>query len=183
MGERLSQRLMLAAALAGLLPLVACSVDVQEQDLGGGRKAVDIRSPMGNVSVRTGLESPDTGLAVYPGARPLRDEHEPENADVSIGAAGFGLKVVATHYESDAGPDAIVGHYRDAMKAYGEVVECRGDIDFRGRRGAERPVCKRRMFSRETQLVVGTEERHRLVAIKPRGGGSEFAVVYIQTRS
>lgn len=31
------------------------------------------------------------------------------------------------------------------------------------------------------QLAVGTEERHHLVVVKPRGTGSEFAVVFVQT--
>jgi hypothetical protein len=41
-------------------------------------------------------------------------------------------------------------------------------------------VCKEDLASRETQLVAGTEDSHRLVSVKPRGNGSEFAVVSIQ---
>jgi len=36
------------------------------------------------------------------------------------------------------------------------------------------------MFSHSTQLAVGTEERHRLVSVKPRGNGSEYSLVYVQ---
>ena len=172
-----------AALLVGLVAVGACSIDVREEARDAHKKEVDIRTPMGAMSVRTGVEAPDTGLAVYPGARPLRDGHEPESANVSIGAGRFGLNVVATQFESEAEPAAVLAHYREAMHAYGDVHECHGDIDFRGRRGEERPICKRRRFSRETQLVVGTESRHRLVSVKPRGSGSEFAVVYIQTQS
>jgi len=41
------------------------------------------------------------------------------------------------------------------------------------------------LFSKkkQTQLAVGTEERHRLVSVKPRGSGSEYSVVFVQTRS
>jgi hypothetical protein len=175
------KRLMMGAAIAAALPMGACSIDVRE-DEPGDRKDVDIRTPVGGMSVRTGVAA-DTGLAVYPDARPLRGDDEPGSADVTIGSALFGMKVVATKFESDAAPDAVLGFYKDQMKSYGEVVECRGDIDFRGRPGSQRPVCRRRMLSHETQLVVGTEEQHRLVSVKRRGGGSEFAVVYIQTRS
>ena len=177
------RQLLCAAVLASVVPLTACSIDVQEEARDVDKKSVDIRTPVGAMSVRTGLDAPDTGLPVYPGSRPLRDGHEPESADVSIGSGRFGLKVIATQFESEADPAAVLAHYRDAMNTYGSVVECHGDIDFRGRRGDERPVCKRRRSSRETQLVVGTEARHRLVSVKPRGSGSEFAVVYIQTQS
>jgi len=30
--------------------------------------------------------------------------------------------------------------------------------------------------------VTGTEERQRVVSVKPRGSGSEFAVVHVETR-
>jgi hypothetical protein len=170
-----------AAFVAAIVPFAACSIDVREDARDGQRKAVDIRTLVGAMSVRTGLDSPDTGLTVYPGATPLRDDHEPESADVSIGNAQFGLKVIATKFHTDDGPNAVIGHYREAMRAYGDVLECRGDIDFRDR--GQRAVCNRRMFSRETQLVVGTERRHRLVSVKSGANGSEFAVVYIEAHS
>jgi hypothetical protein len=32
------------------------------------------------------------------------------------------------------------------------------------------------------QLVTGTEDRQRVVAVKRRGSGSEFSLVYVNTR-
>ena len=117
------------------------------------------------------------------GAQPVRDEGEqPGSANVNIGAGRFGVRVVAMKFESDDAPESIVDFYRNQMSTYGEVTECRGDIDFRGRSGAEQPVCDEKPSSREIQLVTGTAEQHRIVDVQPRGSGSEFAVVYIQTR-
>jgi hypothetical protein len=178
--NRIQHVVLAAAAVAVLFPLAACSVDVREDTLDSEKKAVDIRTPVGVMSVRTGLDAPDTGLAVYPGATPLRDD-EPESADVSIGSGRFGLKVIATKFQTTDGANAVIGHYRTAMQAYGDVLECRGEIDFRGR--AERPVCKRRLFSREMQLAVGSDSRHRVVSVKPRPNGAEFSVVYIHAQS
>jgi hypothetical protein len=31
-------------------------------------------------------------------------------------------------------------------------------------------------------MVAGTEDRHRMVVVKPRRNGSEFSVVYVETR-
>jgi len=69
-----------------------------------------------------------------------------------------------------------IRYYLTAMRTHGEVTECHGNIDFR----RSHPVCRGRMFSHSTQLAVGTEERHRLVSVKPRGNGSEYSLVYVQ---
>jgi hypothetical protein len=33
-----------------------------------------------------------------------------------------------------------------------------------------------------TELMVGSPDRHRIVSVKPKGSGSQFALVYVQTR-
>jgi hypothetical protein len=43
-------------------------------------------------------------------------------------------------------------------------------------------VCKEQSSSNEVQLAAGTEERQRVVAVKPRGSGSVFSLVYVNTR-
>jgi len=165
-----------AAALLVGLPLAACSVSV-DHDQYPSRADVQIRTPVGHVFVKTG-DLPATGLAIYPGSTPVRHHREAESANVSVGNSLFGVKVAAANFASDASPHAIVEYYRQAMQGLGQVTECQGNIDFR----RSRPVCHSKLFShsRTTQLAVGTEERHRLVSVKPRGRGSEYSVVYVQ---
>ncbi len=170
-----------AALVAVALPIAACDIDVQQQEADGKAK-VDITTPVGNVSVRTNVETPDTGLAVYPGAEPLRDDDDPESADVNVGNSMFGVKVLAARFESSEAQDTIIDFYRKELKAYGEVTECRGDVDFRGRGDARRPVCREKPFERDLQLLAGPEDQQRIVSVKPRGDGTEFALVYVQTR-
>ena len=159
------------------VPLAACSVDVRNQE-SGGRAEVDVRTPVGGVSVRTDVDPGDTGLPVYPGARLVQNEiDEPESANVTVGAPWFGLAVVAATFESADPPEKIVEFYRAEMKTYGEVVVCRGDVDFPG----ERLVCREDSSSDGVQLGVGNERQHRLVDVTPRGGGSRFALVYVRT--
>jgi hypothetical protein len=170
-----------AIVLIAALSPAACNVDVRKDEV--GRKAdVDITTPVGNVSVRTNVESPDTGLAVYPGARPLRDEEDPESATVNVGNSMFGVEVVAARFESTDAQEQIIDFYRNQLQSYGEVTECRGDVDFRNRGAVRRPVCREKPFDRDLQLVAGPEEQQRIVSIKPRGTGTEFALVYVQTR-
>lgn len=171
-----------AAALVALaLPIAACDIDVRKHE-SNGKADVDITTPVGNVSVRTNVETPDTGLAVYPGAQPLREEDDPESADVTVGNSMFGVKVLAAKFESPDGTDKIIDFYRNELKAYGDVTECRGDVDFRGRGDARRAVCREKPFERDLQLMAGPEDRQRIVSVKPRGHGTEFALVYVQTR-
>ena len=172
---------MIVAVVVPALLLAACGIDVREEEH-GDKKQVEIRTPVGDMRVHTNIDAPATGLAVYPGARPLREGDEPRSADVDIAASVFDVKVVAAKFESDDVPQQIVDFYRKEMGTYGAVTECRGEIDFTGRAGSRRAVCKERRSSDDIQLVAGTEERHRIVSIKPRRGGSEFALVYIQTR-
>jgi tellurite resistance-related uncharacterized protein len=162
--------------------LTACRVIVREENE-GSKKQVDIRTPLGSVAVHTDTEQvPDTGLPVYPGARRVRDDDGSGSADVNVGIGSFGVKVLAAKFESDDAPETIASFYKDKMGTYGTVTECRGEIDFKGRLGSQQAVCRERRSARDIQLVVGTEERHRLVVVKPRRNVSEFAIVFIETR-
>lgn len=173
--------LSLAVVLA-IVPLAACTIDVREGEPGRPTE-VDIGTPVGDVSVRTNMDAVDTGLRVYPGAWPLRDGDDPENAHVDVGNASFGVKVVAAKFESSDATDTILAFYRTELRRYGPVTECRGKVDFKGRRGSRRPVCNERAFSRgDTQLVAGTEDRRHIVSVKRGDAGSEFALVYVRTR-
>jgi hypothetical protein len=176
-------RSLLAAASLVLtaIPIAACDIDVRKQE-SAGKAEVDIQTPVGDVSVRTGVDAPDTGLKVYPGARPLVDEDEAGNADVNVGNSLFGVKVVAAKYESADAEEKIIDFYKNEMQSYGDVTECRGNVDFRGSGDNRRPVCREKHSSRDLQLVVGPEDRQRIVSITPRGSGTEFALVYLQTR-
>jgi hypothetical protein len=161
------------------VPFAACGVDVHES---GPGKNVDIKSPLGAVSVRTDVKNPDTGLPVYPGATPLRDNDDPKSANVNVSSRWFAVRVVAAKYESADAQEKILDYYRNEMRTYGPVTECRGDVDFRGGPGGRRPVCKEKPFARDVQLLTGSEEQQRVVAVKPRGAGTEFSLVYVNTR-
>jgi hypothetical protein len=164
------------ALLIGTLSLSACNVDVQGE---GQNKNVDIHTAFGDISVRTSDKGVETGLPVYPGATLLPGgKDESGSADVNVGTAFVGVHVKAAKYESQDAPQAVVDFYRGELGKFGAVVECKGDVNFEGE--PRQPVCKEDSGSGEIQLVTGTEDNHRMVAVKPRGAGSEFAVVAIQ---
>ena len=91
--------LVLGVILSGL-PLAACRVSVDSQK-GTGKANVDISTPLGDVKVRTDIDPPNTGLPVYPGARPLASRRHPDSADVDVGNQFFGVKVIAARFTMD----------------------------------------------------------------------------------
>ncbi len=172
-----------ALALALMLAATACSVRVDERSE-GKEKRVEIQTPAGELKVRT-QEDADVkqiGLPEYPGARAAKDEDE-SGAQVSIGTAHFGLKVVAAKFESDDPPERVLAFYRPHLEKYGKVTECHGDVDFRDEDGSKKIVCKPgKGDDDETELVVGSEERFRVVGVQPHGKGSKFGMAYISLR-
>lgn len=177
--------------LVGLLCLIAlagCSISTHEdKDHGSGKNDVDIRTPFGSLSVHEGnTDVKDTGLALYPGAKikkDLGDNHH--SANVNISSSLFGLKVVALKFESNDPPDKVVGFYRKEMAKYGKVVDCTGGFTmaFHHRDKDAEVTCDDHNgagHEYKEQLKVGTENNQRILAIKPSGNGSEFALVYVR---
>lgn len=178
-----------------LLPIAAvvligamggCSVSTHENDK-GKKKDVDIRTPFGSLSVRQGhADIKETGLPMYPGARANDFDDKHDNANVDISSSLVGVKVVAVKFESDDSPDKVLSFYRKEMGKYGKVVDCTGgfDLHFHGHRDKDAEVtCEGHDSGHgyKEELKVGTENNQRILAIKPRGNGSEFALVYVKT--
>lgn len=170
---------LLVAAL--VVPLTACEIRVQ-RDADDHPTDVDIETPLGDVSVRSDTIPSDVGLPVYPGARPVVDGSDHDNANVSIDSPFGDVRVAALKFESDAAPEAIAEYYKRVMETYGAVTVCRGEIDFNDGGSGRAPRCKGRR-GRGIQVAVGTEGNFRLAAVKPRSVGSEFAVVYVRAAS
>jgi hypothetical protein len=183
---KLRMRLLVALAFAGSLVLPACSVNVKKSD-DGEDKNVDIRTPVGSIHVDKGASANDTGLPVYPGARPKKEEKndsDEKNANVNLSAFGFGLKVVAIEYESDDPPDKLVAYYKDQLKKYGSVLECHtsGHVSYsRHDSDKSKALTCDQDDGKNIELKVGTEDNQHIVAVQSEGKGSSFALVYVRT--
>ena len=173
----MKKALLLAVVTLAAASLAACEIRVGP-DEGKNPRDVDVDTPLGDLTVRGDAVPADVGVSVYPGALPLEDGHEPERANVYLSSPFVDLRVAALTYTSDDQPDVIAEFYRKELAAYGDVTVCRGDLDFddddaprctsgRGRRG-------------QVQVGVGSKGNFRLASVKPRGAGSEFAVVYVR---
>ena len=181
--------LTLTVALAALIALPACSVNVKKGENNADKK-VDIETPMGGIHVSKDADVRDTGLPVYPGARPSHqaENGEEKNANVNISGMGYGVKVVAVEFESDDPPDKLTAFYQDQLKKYGNVIQCHssghGAQYHRGyEKGSTGLKCDGDNTGKTVELKAGTEDRQHIVSIEPQGSGkgSNLALVYVQT--
>jgi hypothetical protein len=182
-------RLLIAVAFAFWLIVLACTVSVKDHNDGNSDK-VDIDTPIGSLHVNEDVDVRDTGLSVYPGARPKpKTNHDDKAANVNISSRLFGVKVAAIEYESDDPPNKVIAFYQDQLKKYGSVIQCHtskigGDLTVKaGDKQSHNPVsCKDSDSGSVIELKVGTEDDQHLVSVQPEGKGSDFALVFVQTR-
>jgi hypothetical protein len=162
--------------------LAACSV--QEQRSPSGEKRVDIRTPFADVKINTDVDPKDTGLPLYPGAKRVTndDDNDQHAANVNISSREFGLKVVAVKFQSEDPPDKVLAFYRPKMKGFGGTfVECKqqGFVTY-SHGGEEKELTCDKGDGQNIELKAGTPDRQHIVAVKPHGSGSQFALVYVQ---
>lgn len=171
------------ASVVCLCAFAGCSVSTDDK---GDKHDVDIRTPLGSIKVHEGNTNvEDTGLSLYPGARPKNDSDDRDRgAHVDVTTSVVGVKVVALKFQSDDAPDKVLAFYRKEMGKYGNVVDCTGGSDWSHSHERSAPVsCDPTDPGHDyrEELKVGTENNQRIVAIKPNGNGSEFALVYVRT--
>ena len=176
---------MAVLALAALAFLAGCSI--HEDRTASGEKKVDISTPFGNLKVNTDVDVKDTGLPVYPGAQRVPGlENNRDAANVNLTVGGIGLKVVAIKFRSDDPPDKVLAFYRPKMKDFGgKFLECQQQafVTYNQRADSHELTCDKGSHTgTDTELKAGTPDRQHIVAVKPIGSGSEFALVYVMKR-
>ncbi|MEY2412174.1 MAG: hypothetical protein QOD84_780 [Acidobacteriaceae bacterium] len=183
------------AALAVLfLATSACSINVKKNGEGEEKK-VDIETPVGGIHVGQDVNVHDTGLPLYPGARPkVKGEGGDEDrANLNISTGMFGVKIVAIEFHSDDPPAKVVSYYQDQLKKFGKVVECHsdkkdddgGDVQINANKDSHHSkevTCEGKNQGSNIELKVGTDDNQHVVSIKPKEQGSDFGLVYIRTR-
>lgn len=181
-------KLLIAIAFVLWLTFLACSVSVKDHNNNGSDK-VDIDTPVGSFHVNEQADARDTGLAVYPGARqkPKKKDGDSNSANVNISSSFFGVKVVAIEFESDDPPEKVLAFYQDQLKKYGNVIQCHthkqvGDMTVEAGKNESVPVKCEDNSGNVVELKVGTESNQHLVSVEPEGKGSDFSLVFVQTR-
>ncbi len=187
--NKLAWAVIVAGSFAVVLLLPACSVNVQKE-ANGRDKQVDIKTLLGGVHVSQQADASDIGLAVYPGAHLKEKDSDggDKSANVNISGFGYGLKVVALEYESADAPAKVLSFYRDQLKKYGNVLECRTSslhVDMKmgsqGSKSASNELTCDGESGNDVELKVGRKDDQHIVAVEPEGKGSSFSLVYVRT--
>jgi hypothetical protein len=182
-------KLSLGALFATLCVLPACSIRTND-NAKDGEKQVDIKSAVGDLHVSEQADIRDSGLTVYPGAKPApKDDGGDKGANVNLSVPGFALKVVAAEFISDDAPDKIIAYYNKELPKYGKPIQCHGGWngghkDYDNKDDLSKPVsCGSNGSGDSVELKVGTEGNQHIVSVKPNSQGSRFALVYVRIRT
>jgi hypothetical protein len=180
-------RPMLAVAFGILIAISGVAAQAQEDK----DKKFDVRSSVGDLHVGADADARKVGLPLYPGARLKSDDHDRDNANLSIFTEAFGFKLVVANYDSGDASAKVIAFYRDKLKKYGKVIECHsrkhgGDVDIHDdekddSKKSKELKCDGDNTGPVTELKVGTEENQHAVAVEPGEGdrGSTFTLVYV----
>jgi hypothetical protein len=177
---------------AALIVLSGCSINVKKDSNDKDEnKKVDIDTPFGGIHVSKGADVHDTGLTVYPGAKPKTkgdSDDDEKSANVDISTSSFGVKVVAIEYETKDAPAKVTAFYKDKLKQYGNVLECHTSdksYSYSGhsdKNDSEELKCEGNNNGKTIELKVGTRSNQHIVAINPQDQGSDFSLVYVRLR-
>ena len=179
-----------AALLAAFVVLPACSINVKDKKNGEGNSRVDIKTPVGDIHVNDEPDIRDTGLTLYPGARPAEKQgsDDKKGANVNISGPGFALKVVAAEFTSEDSSEKVISYYDKELQKYGKVVQCHGHWRgghvgnvSNGKDSAKPVTCSNEDAGSSVELKVGTEDNQHIVAVDREGNRTKFALVYVRT--
>ena len=182
-----------AAVLAAFVVLPACSINVKDKNK-NREGQVDIKTPMGDIHVNEQPDIRETGLPLYAGAKPAPKDNgdDKKSANVNISGMGFALKVVAAEFQSDDSPEKVISFYNKELQRFGKPIECHGrwtggdvnaEMHNKDKEGAKPVSCRDNGKGDSLELKVGTEENQHIVAVKPDGKGTRFALVYVRTHA
>jgi hypothetical protein len=177
---------MAAALLAG------CEVDSHKN---GESKDVKISTPFGGMRVKTNQASvtEGIGLPAYPGAQPAKKDNgndDNESADVDMNFGSFQFRVKTASFRTGDPPEKVEAFYRDGMKRFGDVIECRdGHPLGTPARTMEGLTCDNRHGGHvdvdahpskdKLELKAGSMQHQHLVEIDPDGSGTRFGLVVL----
>src|ERR1700736_4770645 len=108
------------AVLAALLLLPARRAAAQNTNSDDQDKNLDLQLHVGKDA-----DAQKVGLPLYPGARLKHDAQNQNRANFALLTGAFGMKLVVANYDSGDAPNKVIAYYREQLKRYGRVLECR----------------------------------------------------------
>jgi hypothetical protein len=174
---------LLAIFLAGA---TGCKVHVDKSENGDN---VKIATPFGAIAVNKDQTSAaELGLPAYPGAVTDTGGDGNKSAKVDMGFGAWRLRVKVAHYTTADDRDQVVAFYRQALSAYGSVIEC-ADNRPAGTAAATKegltcdhsdhdPAPRGNVSSGDLELKAGSPRHQHLVVLKGGHHGlTQFSLI------
>jgi hypothetical protein len=185
---RTSRVLALATGVSAAL-LAGCQVESHKH---GDSDNVKIATPFGGMQVKTNdaVVLENIGLPAYPGAQPVKKDKDNGAADVNMNFGRFQLRVKAASYRTGDSLEKVEAFYRDSLKRYGDVIECRDNRPIgTPTRTLQDLTCDHKEGSHisvddhpgkhELELKTGSRQHQRIVSLEPEGSGTKFGLVVL----
>jgi hypothetical protein len=164
-----------------------------EEHKTGDNEDVKIATPFGGMSVKTDQSAVQdgVGLAVYPGATPLKENKDSGSADVNFSFGNFHLGVKALSYQTTDSPDKVTAFYRKDMARYGAVIQCRdGHAVGSPDHTQDGLSCNSDHGSKgnwdddsKDELKAGSRQRQHIVGIEQNGSATKISLVALELPS
>lgn len=187
----IGRRVGLAAFLCAALGFAAEHGAAQDQNKDKNKDGISVtiqgKDTDAGLVIKTQATAKQVGLPLYPGSRPHKDSKDDSSA-ANLGLWGntFGFKVVAMKMETDDPQDKVVAFYQKALGKYGKVLDCTNNPPGTAEKdkNSDELTCQDdRPDAGGRLLKVGSKHKQHIVGTKPSGNGTEFHLVYLETRS
>jgi hypothetical protein len=171
------------------LGICGCRVESNKQGTGDD---VRIATPFGGMHVKTddSVAAEGVGIPVYPGAVPITKNEKGKDdgaADVNMSFGAFQMRVKALSYRSDDSADKIATFYRDALKRYGDVIQCEHDNPVgTPTQTSQGLTCDNKKSNHMTvtgsgsgkmEIKAGSQQHQHIVALDREGSGTKIGLV------
>jgi hypothetical protein len=171
-----------AVGCAALVWLLALNPLRAQDD--SSKKSTDVNA---GIALSGQATAKEVGLPIYPGAKPHKDsDNSSSAASLGLWGGSLGFKLVALKLDSPDARDKIAAFYKKALAKYGPVLDCSNapansdksdDKSEKLTCGDDKPDAGSQVFK------AGTKEKQHIVAIKPRTGGADIDLLYLEART
>lgn len=178
------------SALAGivLMGIMSLAVGQEQKDTNKDKElSVTVQGPDTDAGliVSARATAKEVGLPIYRGSTPYKEKNKDDDspaAKLGLWGSSFGFKLVVLKMESKDTPRKVADYYTKALAKYGTVLNCTNappqqETDEKKLTcGDDKPDAGGMLFK------AGTAEKQHIVAVQPKGNGTEFKLLYVEAR-
>ncbi|MGC1904929.1 MAG: hypothetical protein WA715_14005 [Candidatus Acidiferrum sp.] len=179
------------SAVAGMVlaGIMALAVGQEQKDTSKDKEfSVTVQGPDtgAGLIVSARATAKEVGLPIFPGSTPYKEQDKDDDsssAKLGLWGSSFGFKLVVLKMESKDTPRKIADYYTKALAKYGTVLDCTNNAGTQQAKDEKKLTCGDDKPDAGGMLFkAGTAEKQHIVAVQPKGDGTEFELLYVEAR-